>query len=212
MPSSPRCDSAGSRRGGKAGRRLLRGGILSLLVMFPFLVAAGGAFAEEKPTAPPPGEREPVANRMLEPGAAAPDFLLRDTAGEPFHFEAERAKYAYLLVFWSIFCEPCRLQMAAVQNLYQKYRDAGLRVAAVALDGEPLKNVVAGFVRQEGYSFQVLIDETDARDMFKAADAYGVSGMPSTFLVERSGRIAFSRVGLVKGDELEKSLKSVLNP
>jgi peroxiredoxin len=149
---------------------------------------------------------------MLEPGAMAPGFLVRDTAGETFQFEVENAKYPYLLVFWSMFCEPCRLQLAVVQNLYEKHRDAGLRVAAVGLDGEPLKTVVAGFARQEGYTFRIVLDELDTRESYKVADPYGVSGMPSTFLVERGGRIAFSRVGLVKGEELEKALQSVLKP
>jgi peroxiredoxin len=152
------------------------------------------------------------AIRMLEPGAVAPDFLVRDTAGEAFHFEKERERYPYLIVFWSMFCEPCRLQLTAIQRLYGKYRDDGLRVAAVAMDGEPLKSVVAGFVRQEGYTFQVLLDELDGREMYKVADPYGVAGMPSTFLVGRDGRVAFGRAGLVKEEELAKAVQSVLKP
>jgi peroxiredoxin len=181
-------------------------------LLIPVLAAAATAFAGEKPAAPLPGAVETEGNRMLEQGSSAPDFLAGDTAGDAFHFEVENAKYPYLLAFWSIFCEPCRLQMAVLQNLYEKYRDAGLRVAAVTLDGGPLKNVVAGFIKQEGYTFQVLIDGPDAREMFKVADPYGVSGMPSTFLVEKGGRIAFRRMGLVKGEELEKYVQSVLKP
>jgi peroxiredoxin len=212
MPSSPRCDFSGTRSGGRRARRLPPKGILALAVLFAILAAAAGAFGEEKPAAPLPETRGPEAIRLLEPGAMAPDFRVKDIAGETFHFEVENAKYPYLLVFWSMFCEPCRLQLAIVQNLYEKYGDAGLRVAAVGLDGEPMKNVVAGFARQEGYTFQVLIDELDAREQFKIADPYGVSGMPSTFLIGRGGRIALGRVGLVKGEELEKSLQSVLKP
>jgi peroxiredoxin len=149
---------------------------------------------------------------MLEPGAAAPGFAIKDIAGEPFNFEIERTKSPYLLVFFSIFCDPCRRELAIVQRLQEKYRDAGWRVAAVALDGEPLKQGVAGFARQEGYGFRVLLDELDARDMFKVADPYGVSEMPSTFVIEKGGRILFSRRGLVREEELEKSMQPAPKP
>ncbi len=180
--------------------------------MFPLAAVAAAAFAEEKPAAPIAGTGDAEGIRLPERGSTAPGFLLKDTAGEPFHFEAEWANHTYMLIFWSVFCEPCRLQMAVAQNVYEKYRDAGLRVAAVALDGEPMRAVIAGFVKQEGYTFQVLVDELGDREKFKVADPYGVSGMPSTFLVEKGGRIALSRAGLIAAEELEKSLKSVLKP
>jgi hypothetical protein len=56
----------------------------------------------------------------------------------------------------------------------------------------------------------VVIDELDSRDMFKAADAYGVAGTPALFLVDRAGRIHFARAGRVKEEELEKALQNVL--
>jgi len=183
-----------------------------LAVGLPLLTAPVGTPAEEKAPPEPSGAGAPAATRVLEPGTEAPGFRVRDTAGAEVSFEVENQRFPYLLVFWSVFCEPCRLQLTADQALYDKYRDAGLRVAAVGLDGEPLRNVVAGFVRQEGYTFQVLLDDLDDRQMFKTADAYGVAGMPSTFLIDRGGRIAFSRVGLVKTEELEKALQPLLRP
>ncbi|MGE5247256.1 MAG: peroxiredoxin family protein [Verrucomicrobiota bacterium] len=184
----------------------------ALLLALALLADAVPGIAEEGVPAPAPGAKESETARPLEPGALAPDFTVRDAAGQAFHFDAERGKSPCLLVFWSIFCEPCRLQMAVVQNLYMKFRDAGLRVVAVSLDGEPLGKVVAGFAKQEGYAFPVLLDGPDDRGTFKVADPYGVSGMPSTFLVGRDGRIAARWVGFAKGEELEKAVQSSLRP
>ncbi len=149
---------------------------------------------------------------MLEPGAAAPGFTVKDLSGEVFDLEVEKMNSPHLLVFFSIFCEPCRRELAVVQRLHDKYRDAGWRVVAVALDGEPLKHGVDGFARQEGYGFRVLMDELDARETFRVADAYGVSEIPSVFVIEKGGGIFFGRRGFTREEELEKAMQSLRKP
>jgi len=115
-----------------------------------------------------------------------------------------------LFVFWSIFCEPCRFEMPIVQKMHSRYRDAGLDVVAVNIDGEPLKSSILGFVKQEGYTFKVLIDELDSREAFKAADPFGVAGTPTLFLIDRTGKIALARAGRMKEEDLEKAVQAVL--
>jgi peroxiredoxin len=158
----------------------------------------------------PAGTPSAEGIRMLEIGEAAPDFSIRDPDGVPFHFAEEKGKRPILLVFWSIFCEPCRFEMPIIQKVHNRHKDAGLDVVAVALDGEPLKGSVLGFVRQEGYTFKVLIDELDSKEMFKAADPYGVAGTPTIYLVDRAGRIALAKAGRLKEEELEKAIQAVL--
>ncbi|HSL92377.1 MAG TPA: hypothetical protein VK863_06990, partial [Candidatus Limnocylindrales bacterium] len=75
---------------------------------------------------------------------------------------------------------------------------------------EPLKSSIRGFAKQEGYTFRVLIDELDSREMFKAADPYGVSGTPTLYLVDRAGKIILARAGRMKEEELEKAVQAVL--
>ena len=190
--------------------RFLSGpGARVVLAVLPLLLAAG-AFAEEK-TMTPLSSGVPMVEgiKMLEAGAAAPDFAIKDTEGKVFNFGEEKAKAPSLLVFWSIFCEPCRVEMPIVQRLHEKYRD-GLTVLAVALDGEPLKNSIVGFVKQEGYTFRVLIDELDAKEMFVVADPFGVGGTPTIFLLEKGGKVSLAAVGRVKEEDLEKAVQSVL--
>jgi peroxiredoxin len=172
---------------------------------------ATAARAQDKAMTPLPAGGTPAEGiRMLEIGNAAPDFSIRDPEGVPFHFAEERGKRPILLVFWSIFCEPCRFEMPIIQKAHNRHKDSGLDVIAVALDGEPLKSSVRGFVRQEGYTFKVLIDELDSRDTFKAADSYGVAGTPTLYLIDRAGRITFAKAGRLKEEDLEKAIQSVL--
>jgi peroxiredoxin len=173
----------------------------------------GTARAQEKEKAvalPPGGSPTAEGIRMLDAGVLAPDFSVKDTEGAPFHFAGERGKKPILLFFWSIFCEPCRLEMPVLQKMHVQYKDAGLDVVGISLDGEPLKSSIRGFVKQEGYTFKVVIDELDSRELFKAADAYGVAGTPALFLVDRAGRIHLARAGRVREEELEKALQAVL--
>ncbi len=183
-----------------------------LLIVCAVLFAAGRqpAAAQDKAMTPLSGGIPMIEGiKMLEVGAVAPDFSIKDTEGTPFSLSAEKGKRNVLIVFWSIFCEPCRAEMPAIQKVYDKYKDSGLVVVSVALDGEPLKNSIVGFVKQEGYTFRVLIDELDAKDMFKVADPYGVAGTPTLYLLDRSGKVALAKAGQVKEEDLEKAVRSL---
>jgi len=191
-------------------RFLSRSGIRVLLAVVPLLLA-GRAFAQEKNMTPLSGGVPMIEGiKPLEVGAVAPEFTIRDTEGKVFNVGEEKGKAPFILVFWSIFCEPCRIEMPILQRLYEKHKDAGLSVLAVALDGEPLKNSIVGFVKQEGYTFRVLIDELDEKEMFKVADPYGVGGTPTMYLVDRGGKVALAKVGRFKEEDLEKAIQSVL--
>ncbi len=148
--------------------------------------------------------------KTLEAGTKAPEFTVKDLGGATYSIADEKGKNAVLLVFWSIFCEPCRFEMPVIQKLYEKYRGKGLDIVSVALDGEPLKGSIEGFVKQEGYTFRVLIDELDAKEQFKIADPYGVAGTPTLFLVDKSGTVALAKAGRLKEEELEKAIQLVL--
>jgi len=189
----------------------------SAKILLPFVVCVcffaqgmGVALAQEKEkTVTPLSGGIPMIEgiKMLEVGAPAPDFSVKDTEGALFNLANEKGKKPVLLVFWSIFCEPCRLEMPIVQKAHDKYKDAGLVVLAVALDGEPLKNSIVGFVKQEGYTFRILIDELDAKEMFKVADPYGVAGTPTLYLVDKSGKVVLAKAGRLKEEELETAIQ-----
>lgn len=201
------------RGAAKGGNMRNRAGHVLAWVVCACGIAFGAmtAHGQEKTTTPLPAGAPPAEGiRMLDIGDAAPDFSIRDPEGVPFHFAEEKGKRPILLVFWSIFCEPCRFEMPILQKVHLRHKDSGLEVVAVALDGEPLKGSVLGFVRQEGYTFKVLIDELDSKETFKAADPYGVAGTPTIYLIDRTGRIALAKAGRLKEEELEKAVQAVL--
>ena len=179
--------------------------------IFSLASLAGGAVAAERETPPPPlavhgGE----GTRFAEPGMIAPDFTVLDIEGRPFRLSEEVSRKPVLLLFWSVFCDPCRAEMASLQKTHDKFGGRDLTIVAVAVDGEPLRNIIGGFARQEGYTFKVLVDELEAMETWKVADAYGVAVTPTLLLLEKGGKVLFRKAGRIREDELERAVSSLL--
>jgi peroxiredoxin len=188
------------------GARLLLFAAIPVLLAIPVCALA----VEAEKLSPSPGIQGGGGSRSAEPGMAAPDFTVLDVEGRRFRLSEEVSRKPVLLLFWSVFCDPCRAEMANLQKVQDRYAGRDLTVAAVAVDGEPLRNILGGFARQEGYTFNVLVDELDATGTWKVADAYGVAVTPTLLLLEKGGTVLLRRGGKVREDELEKAVSSLL--
>jgi len=180
-------------------------GILALLA-----VSAGAVAAEVEKSPPSTVARGGEGTRFAEPGMIAPDFKVLDVEGNPFRLSEEVSRKPLLLLFWSVFCDPCRAEMANLQKAQDRFAARDLTVIAVAVDGEPLRNLIGGFARQEGYTFKVLVDELDATGKWKVADAYGVAVTPTLLLLGKGGTVLLRKGGRIREDELEKAVSSLL--
>jgi peroxiredoxin len=180
----------------------------AILVLLAFSV--GAVAAEVEKPLPSPVVQWEEGTRFAEPGMIAPDFTVLDVEGHPFRLSEEVSRKPVLLLFWSMFCDPCRAEMATLQKAQDRYEGRDLTVVAVAVDGEPLRNIIGGFARQEGYTFQVLVDELDTMGMWKVADAYGVAVTPTLLLLGKGGTVLLRKGGKIRGDELEKAVSSLL--
>lgn len=121
-------------------------------------------------------------------GYAAPDFTLPDLDGK-VHRLSDYAGQVVFLNVWATWCPPCREEMPSMERLYRRYAGEGLVMLAVSEDEGP-KEQVEGFVRSLGLSFPILLDPEGV-----IPRAYGVTGYPETFLIDRSGRIVHHTIG-----------------
>ena len=197
------------REGRSVVPALMEARLLAFAAILSLLSLSVGAVAAERETPPPPlavhgGE----GTRFAEPGMIAPDFTVLDVEGHPFRLSEEVPRKPVLLLFWSVFCDPCRAEMANLQKAQDRYAGRDLTVVAVAVDGEPLRNTIGGFARQEGYTFKVLVDELDAMGVWKVADAYGVAVTPTLLLLGKGGTVLLRKEGKIREDELEKAVSS----
>ena len=180
------------------------GGVLGVA-----LAAAQPAGAQEQGFTPIPVIK---GVKSIEIGLPAPDFTVKDLDGKTFTFSDERTKKAHLLVFWSIFCEPCREEMPIIQRISDEFKAAGsLNVLAVNMDGEPFIDGIRGFLRQYKYSVRVILDELDAKgEQFAIADPFQVAGTPVIYLVDAAGKVAGSHLGRIGEADLRALITRML--
>jgi len=178
-------------------------------VLGAVLAAAPFAGAQEQGFTPIPVIK---GVKSLEIGLPAPDFTVKDLDGKTFVFGDERTKRAHLLVFWSIFCEPCREEMPVIQRIADEYLAAGtLAVLAVNMDGEPFIDGIKGFMKQNKYTVRVILDELDAKgEQFAIADPFQVAGTPVIYLVDTGGKIAGSHLGRIGEADLRAMIARML--
>lgn len=112
----------------------------------------------------------------------APDFTLQDLQGKAVSLRAFRGKVV-LLNFWATWCVPCQWEMAELEKLYQAYKEKGFVVLAVALDADGAQTVKP-FVRERKLTYPILLDTR-----LEAARRYQIFGPPTTFLIDRQGRV-----------------------
>ena len=138
--------------------------------------------------------------RMPEVGEAAPLFEIMTVEGKAYNLKSETRGKVVSIVFWSLFCAPCRRSMPILNALHNEYDQEEFELLAINMDGERMLEGVQTYVSEEGFDFVVLMDEYDGETM-KVADPYGVQGTPTVYFIGRAGNVAFSRVGDVEEEE-----------
>jgi len=169
------------------------------------LAAAGPALAEDEGYTPVPVIK---GIKALPNGTPAPAFKVRDTDGKEFDFGTAMKERPHLLVFWSIFCEPCREEMPVIERIKAEY-EGRLDVLAVNMDGEPFIDGIQGFLRQYKYSIRVLLDELRG-EQFAVADPYQVAGTPVIYLVDATGTVRGSHLGRITEGDLRALIDGML--
>jgi cytochrome c biogenesis protein CcmG/thiol:disulfide interchange protein DsbE len=128
--------------------------------------------------------------QRVEVGARAPDFRAVDLATGDSVSLRERYHGAVTLVnVWATWCVPCRVEMPAMEKVYQAMAPRGFRIAAVSIDeGSPEE--VQAFGRELGLSFDLLQDRST-----KVQQIYQTTGVPESFLLNRDGVIVKRVIG-----------------
>jgi cytochrome c biogenesis protein CcmG/thiol:disulfide interchange protein DsbE len=122
-----------------------------------------------------------------DPPAEAPAIELREAGGEPVRLSDFKGKVV-LIDFWASWCGPCRSSFPMLDALYrQRHRD-GLEVLAINVDEE--RQQAEEFLERRPHEMPVFFDPQG-----HTPEAFRVEGMPSSYLVDRRGRIRFKHVG-----------------
>ncbi len=138
-------------------------------------------------------------SQALSTGSSAPEFQLALLDGAAMRLSDLRGKVV-VLNFWASWCAPCRWEMPAFERVWQEYKDKGVIFVGVAVaDREQDAKAFAGEV---GVTYSLGMDASG-----EIASAYQIVGLPTTYFIDRQGRI--SRV--LTGAANEGALRVFLN-
>lgn len=128
--------------------------------------------------------------QRVEVGAPAPDFHAIDLAtGDSMSLRQRYPGAVTLVNVWATWCVPCRVEMPAMEKLYQALAPEGFRIAAISIDEGPPEDVRA-FGQQLGLSFDLLQDRST-----QVQQIYQTTGVPESFLLNRDGVIVKRVIG-----------------
>jgi cytochrome c biogenesis protein CcmG/thiol:disulfide interchange protein DsbE len=116
-------------------------------------------------------------------GFLAPDFTLDLVGGGQVTLSELRGDVV-LINLWTSWCPPCRLEMPAIQQVYEANRERGLEVLAVNMTYQDSESAAVEFARELGLTFPILLDRTGV-----VGYQYQLRSLPTTFFVDRQGVI-----------------------
>jgi len=130
----------------------------------------------------------------------APDFTLRDLNNKEVKLSSYKGKVVFVN-FWATWCPPCRREIPGFIELYDEYANDGFVILGIAVDAREF-NKVAPFADNMGMNYPVLLDKTGASNLYG-----GIQSIPTTFVINRKGRI----VQKIVGSRPKEAFRSIIN-
>ncbi len=135
---------------------------------------------------------------------SVPDFSIEGMDGKAVT-NADIAGKVVLLNFWATWCGPCKIEMPWFVDFQRKYKDQGFTVLAVSLD-EGGWDPVRAFAEKLDFNFPVLLGDDATSNDFG-----GIHVLPTTLIVNQSGKIVFTHQGLVSKAQYEEEIEALLD-
>ncbi len=135
------------------------------------------------------------------------DFALRDLEGKTVRLSDYRGRVV-VVNFWATWCSPCAAEQPQLEKLWNSYRDRGVVVLAVSMDGPETVADVAPMVHSRGLTFPVLLDvETSVTGNLNPRRA-----APYTLLIGKDGEVTWQKESYDNGAaaELEGQVQRLL--
>jgi cytochrome c biogenesis protein CcmG, thiol:disulfide interchange protein DsbE len=139
----------------------------------------------------------------LSNGQPTPPFQLRHLHQGDVQFPEEFLGKVVVIRFWADWCPFCEGEMQAIEPVYQTYRQQGLVILAVNVRQN--RDTAAAFIDRLGITYDVLLDSEG-----ETARDYGVIGLPTTFIINREGRLHTKIIGESTPQVLEQILSELL--
>lgn len=161
-------------------------GILAFAVLGGLMLAVLGATLKVKG----------VHQLPMNPSGPAPDFTLPKLRGEGTITLSDLRGHPVLLNFWASWCVACKEEAPVLAEGWRRWRDTG--VIFLGVNTQDSRSAAIAFEERYGVEYESVVDENG-----KVTYAYGVTGFPETFFIDRRGMIVAKYVGPMDGPTLD---------
>jgi len=175
----------------KSSRRAVLTGVVALCA-----IAAGCGAPEE-----------PVVRAAVKPESdrkAAPEFSLKDSNGATAKLSDYKGK-VILLNFWATWCGPCKIEIPWFIEFEQNYKDRGFAVLGVSMDDDGW-DAVKPYLAARKVNYRVVLGNDQVAQLYG-----GVDSLPTTFVIDRDGKIASTHIGLVSRRDYQSDIEALLD-
>src|SRR6266404_619472 len=136
-------------------------------------------------------------------GKVAPEFELKTLDNKTVRLSGLKGK-AVLVNFWATWCEPCKVEIPWLVDLQKKYGPQGLQIVGITKeDGD--EKTITDFTKKMGVNYTILVGTSNVMDQYG-----GIDGLPTSFFLDRSGKVVRQVVGLDSESVLEDAIKKSL--
>jgi peroxiredoxin len=128
-------------------------------------------------------------------GNTAPRFSLRALDGSQFVLDKLVERGPVVAAFFKISCPVCQFTFPFLERMYKRYGGEGVTFAGISQDDD---RATKDFAKEFGVTFPMLLDEKQKG--YPASNAYGLTNVPTIFLIEADGTVKVSCMGFDKKD------------
>ncbi|MGH8103252.1 MAG: peroxiredoxin family protein [bacterium] len=140
----------------------------------------------------------------LEPGKIAPEIALPSLNGSPFSLEAARKRGPVIAAFFKVSCPTCQYAFPFLERIHKAY--PGEKVTVLGVSQNERADTTA-FAEKFGITFPLCLDDTRS---YPVSNQYGLTNVPTIFLISPEGKIEITSVGWLRADidDLSRRLAS----
>ncbi|ALS21024.1 MULTISPECIES: TlpA family protein disulfide reductase [Paenibacillus] len=171
------------------------------ILLLVALLLAGIAFYQHV-RGPESSTQAASAMNRLAVGQPVPQIILQGLDGSDYRLGGARDK-PLVINFWASWCRPCHEEAPDLSQVYERYQGK-IDLYAVNVTKDDSINLVQSFVQQYRYTFPVLLDSKG-----EAASAYRILFVPTSFLIDRQGRL-LEVIHVLPKEELDKKIRRLV--
>lgn len=154
------------------------------------------------------GDSNSSTGTEAEATKAAPDFSVKSLAGDNISL-ADYAGQPLVINFAASWCGPCEIEAPTIEKMYQKYKD---RVGFIGIAVRDQEEDQRAFAQRHGLSFPIGLDP-DGKVVYtyQKAGKVNLSGIPTTFFVDKEGNIAAFFIGPISERTFDQKVETILD-